>query len=150
MEEWLKQINPNVLIPSVIIPLLGWLWHHRKNLKADMLDTVDAAVTTEVHLIMDDRLSREQAQKLLLNAAWMGLGKLGVHEDKAPDWVKKLVAKGAEEGLAELAEKLHERDLAKIAAGTQAVKDAFIPPVRPGVPKLDIDIEEDTSPESKR
>jgi len=139
VEHWISKLDPNVIVP-LVIGALGWLWHHRKNLSlAKLREAADAAITTEVHLMLDDHANRQQATDLLATAAWKALGKLGVKD--RPKWAAAIVGLAVEEGLAELAEKLHERDLAKIAAGVQRVKDAFVPPVRPGVPRLDLDIE---------
>lgn len=147
MEKWIDKLDPNVVIPIIGVGLT-WLWHRMRGQKTTSLrDILDAAITTAVHRLLADPQALGKARDRLTAYAYEAMERHGLPRNA---WSEALVKLAVEEGMAELSDKLHELELAEIAAGAQRTADSFVPPKRPGVPKLDLDIEEVTSPEGQR
>jgi hypothetical protein len=122
-----------------------WLWRNKAQLmRMRFRDAVDAAVTEAGISLLDSPLTRSEIASRLAEAAWGEAADLGIvkpgTKKKPPSWARNIVDTAVREGLAEVAERLHKREvamqaareiqsnLAKAAADAQKAVDAFTPP----------------------
>src|SRR5215510_10157641 len=106
MLDWLKQIDPTLVVMTVI-GLATWGYHKVKGDKTDSLaDHIEAFARQAVSQLLDtpgdQARASLRARELIESEIWKGLARLGVKADKVPTLVKGLVSAAVEHGLAEL------------------------------------------------
>jgi hypothetical protein len=146
MQAWLEQINPNALVVGLLVGALTWAYRKfTGDSNASLIDALGGVIKQEVHRLLEDPATIENARASLESAAAALLARARIARSKPIDL---LVTAAIEGGLAELAEQLGAlkritEGVGKLTTATEALKSSFAPPASPTVPVLQLQLEQD-------
>lgn len=141
----LESLNPNVIIGSLVLSLLGTLWakiRGKEKAKEDLATQLWHTLEGVVLKLAASDDTTELVRAKLTKAAYAALERLGVPKDPLAEYV---IAGLVDRGLTEVRKQMVAREnglkLEVALDRTKDVLDAFDPPTNPKVPTLGIDVE---------